>query len=469
MESLASFSRFSDVPPGAYILTGKDPVTTERLVMSLAGSALFGLAGSNSDTGSKTGETKAFLWGPDAAFYFCFDNIYDEVAVGLRSQYEEENSIPGRIRTLLNLVGLERFEAVASMISPMQLSGGEQQRLLTAILLSRRVSCVVGMNPLIYVDHRSRQTLLDLVARAILERGGKIVIASEDAGLPAGIFTKSLMIADERYTVLPITEANNVGNKRKRTVEVALISRSYDTTDSAPLFQIENATWRYASGKIGIRVAFLKLTAAKIYIVCGPNGGGKSSLMRLIIAKQKLSSTSTMVFKGQRVVNPFRDLVKKGHLSFSFQDPNIHMTGDTVEEYLRFAKVDKTIIARLQIADYLNDDLLSVPFWVRQAVVFSAAVCADSALTVLDEPLDGIAYEIFGAEAASILVEKANEGRTVLLVTHNPLLAMRLSSRFVWISNGAIQVVNKNDPNAQIISELDDWLGATPIVTAGNN
>lgn len=462
MASIASYSRSSDIPAGAYALSAPDPIVTERVIMELAGSELFGFAAHGSVVASKQSEARAFLWGPEASFYFCFDNIYDEIAVGLRLHCEDLASIPTRVRELLVLVGLERFKSLESTASPMQLSGGEQQRLLVAILVSRRPSFVVGVNPLIYVDHQSREALFELVAKAILGRNGKIVVATAEAELPISVFTKRLEFSQDKYTLFPLDDPCETICSSSELV-FPLKPRRAPISDR--LLQIENASWQYTNGKVGVSVPFLEFLSDNIYVVCGPNGGGKSSLARLLIAK-KLSTHAKVFFKGREITRPFRQLVMKGHISFSFQDPNVHVAGGTVGDYLQAANVDRGIADELHITKYLNEDLLSAAFWIRQAVIFAAAISAQSDIVILDEPLDGTAYEIFGAKAVDLLVEKAGRGASILLITHNPLLAAQVGNNFIWVSNGVAETVPED--RLEGTGAFYDWLGRARVQRSDN-
>lgn len=119
----------------------------------------------------------------------------------------------------------------------------------------------------------------------------------------------------------------------------------------------------------------------------------------------------------------------------------MYVAGGTVGDYLQAANVDRGIADELHITKYLNEDLLSAAFWIRQAVIFAAAISAQSDIVILDEPLDGTAYEIFGAKAVDLLVEKAGRGASILLITHNPLLAAQVGNNFIWVSNGVAETV----------------------------
>jgi len=149
--------------------------------------------------------------------------------------------------------------------------------------------------------------------------------------------------------------------------------------------------------------------------------------------------------------------VETGKLSFTFQDPNTHVIGGTVRESL-VPYVHDEVICRLALQQYLERDILEVPLWVRQATVLLNALLSSNDIIVLDEPIDGISYKVFGDAAVELINEKANSGALVFVVTHNPRLARRISTDFVWVSNNVLEYDHRQPASHEREMSLLNWL-----------
>jgi ABC-type branched-subunit amino acid transport system ATPase component len=115
-------------------------------------------------------------------------------------------------------------------------------------------------------------------------------------------------------------------------------------------------------------------------------------------------------------------------------------------------------IRHLNLEGYLEEDLLSSPLWVRQAVILGVAVSSSSKILFLDEPLDGLAFEIIGDPAIEMIKRGASENRLIFLVTHNPELAVNTADYFVWVEQGMATIVNEDRMESEVSKKIEVWL-----------
>lgn len=449
------------VPSGAYLLQVEDAALAERTIAGLVGGGLFGADSIPVREGIEEDDRPAFFWGPEAGRYFFLDNVYDELAAGLRWQGYPEEELGAHVERLLDTVGLGDVYPSAHSQSPWALSGGQQQRLLTALILSRRPPAVVGLEPLIYVDYRDRCLLYTEVVKMLRSTGGILLLASQEYGLPLNEFAGTVALEGNEFLVS--SSVSLPGPARPSTRATLPFPNTPDLSlarpaETSPLLAVKQAEWRYPDGSLGVFVPELVLMAGRIYVVCGPNGGGKSSLVRLLVSNRKVSRPAAIEFRGGTVRNPFRSLVMTRKMAFTFQDPNVHISGGTVGEYLSDAGPRDDKITALHLSDYVDEDMLSAPFWVRQGAVFLEALCSASEMLVLDESIDGLAYFIFGREASEMLVAKAREGRTIVLVTHNPEFAAQVATDYIWVSRQSTCAIDALLSPPGPGTELSEWL-----------
>jgi len=441
------------------LLQQEDPIKLDQVISGIIDT--FSPYQHDSPVGNLTGsDMGTFFWGPEAMSYFCFDNIYDEVAIGVRWNCVERNSVHEITVDILRKVGLKALVKDSGAISPWELSGGQQQRLLTAIILSRKPELVIAFDPLIYVDHHTRRSIYELVCESILNYEGKIIFTYGDSAVIQPMIEKELVPIGDCYIVrcyssqrneaqeLNSAEIESVQQKGQIATEVARVER---------FLEMNNLRLVYPNGRVGIEVESAEFVSGKVYVVCGPNGGGKSSFARLLCSQKRLGRASHMYYDGRPVKIPFRDLVKTGKLVFTFQDPNVHIVGGTVYDFL-LPRARAKLADKAHIMDYLEDDILSVPFWVRQASVFLNALESGAEILILDEPIDGLSYIIFGDEAIDLLTEKAESGAIVLIITHNPELARRISDNYLWISENQVKLMCCKESPADDKSAFVNWL-----------
>ena len=181
--------------------------------------------------------------------------------------------------------------------------------------------------------------------------------------------------------------------------------------------------------------------------------------MRLLSCDYQLRRQASAEYRTQAVYNPFRDLVLQGHLCFRFQDPNLHMTPSSVRELLDRAGIPSDLRATFQLLPYQHRSMLATPFWVRQAISFLTALFSQATILVLDEPLDGCAFQVFGEQAIALLADASRDGKAVVLITHNPKLARATANSYVWVESQRVEqrfpseAGNRND-------RLQEWLEA---------
>lgn len=441
------------LPPGIYRITDTEPASVEDVARSLAG-------GSLPDSEGSTPGHFAFFWAAEAAYYFCLDNVYDEVAIGPRYRGLKEPAVVACVHSLLDEVGLGYLIPTAHSVSPTELSGGQQQRLLVAVILSRETYRLLGIDPLVYVEEDARTHLFRLVAEMVRRHNGTLAVWSSDEDLPPDVFCAKLRFPSSGV-LLP--SASTVSNCFAPTppLSPAAVDSTFQhpvCNPYCPRLLLRNASWRYSNGTVGVTVPSAQFHQGQVYVICGPNGGGKSSLIRLLTARNRLPRDAEVRFDGASIINPYRQLVARRRISFTFQDPNVHISGGTVGAFITAAGTCRDIATDLGLLPYLAEDMLAAPLWVRQAAVFATAVANHSPLLALDEPIDGTARRVFGDAAVRILRREAADGATVLLVTHSSALARAIADAYLWVSQGTAAPVRLSRDTAHN-EPLHKWLG----------
>jgi len=198
----------------------------------------------------------------------------------------------------------------------------------------------------------------------------------------------------------------------------------------------------------------LDVPAGKVMAICGDNGAGKSTLIRIVSGAQapsggelslhgtKVAFASPHDALAQGIATIYQDLALAPRLSIW---ENIFMGAELVRRVGPFSVLDKRRMAADARA-YLQR--LSVPIedmdrpvermsgGQRQAVAIARALRWDARVVIMDEPTAALGVK----ETALVLnlVRKLREeGRTVILISHNMADVVALADRVAILKSGA--------------------------------
>ena len=422
----------TELPPARLsMLQGSSPATVALAVSSRLNNPSIRARGDD-----------AFYWGPEAANYFVFDNVWDELQFGA--------SLPGPdakhfIADALESVGLSYLQDSADIVSPTELSSGEQQRLLAALIASRPIAELVVAEPLIHVEAAWRRRIYDTAIASVLKRNGRVVVSAFDLDIPDRWRTNAYLIEIS-------------GDERPGSPEGASLDHLEPAEPSTAIqMSLNDIAYRHRNGSLGIDIQSLSIHKGSITVVAGPNGGGKTSLFRLLTSRHRISPRARMVFGSDEVTRPLKDIFSRAQAGLMFQDTAVHLRGGTVSQFLSTSPAGCQFLIDFGLGPYLEEDFLLIPEWVRRGVLLARALADGSEFFVLDEPLDGICLQLFGVQAAAALVDVAQKGSTGVVITHSPKLALAVGSYFVWIENGRVESFEERS-RIRESSALGQWL-----------
>ena len=208
----------------------------------------------------------------------------------------------------------------------------------------------------------------------------------------------------------------------------------------------------------------LDVNKGDVVAILGPSGSGKTTMLRCLNFLEK-SDGGTMLFDDQRV-----DLARVTHAEanalrrrtgFVFQSYNLFanktalqnvtegliiarkMPRRRAEEIARAALVKVGMDDR---ADYYPSQLSGGQ---QQRVAIARAMAADPEIIYFDEPTSALDPELTG-EVLSVMRQLAEEGMTMLVVTHEMGFARNVSSKTVFMENG---VVVEQAPSRQFFAD----------------
>jgi ABC-type sugar transport system ATPase subunit len=197
----------------------------------------------------------------------------------------------------------------------------------------------------------------------------------------------------------------------------------------------------------------LDVPQGKVMAICGDNGAGKSTLIRIISGAQE-PSAGAMSLNGQQVAfgSPHDALVQG--IATIYQDlalaprlsiwENIFMGAElvrrvgplSIQDKRRMAEDARGYLQRLSVPiDDMDRPVERMSGGQRQAVAIARALRWDARVVIMDEPTAALGVK----ETALVLnlVRKLREeGRTVILISHNMADVVALADRVAILKSG---------------------------------
>jgi ABC-type polar amino acid transport system ATPase subunit len=183
-------------------------------------------------------------------------------------------------------------------------------------------------------------------------------------------------------------------------------------------------------------------------VICGPSGSGKSTLIRCINGLETFDSGEIRV-DGVPIDGKARNIDKvRQEVGMVFQHFNLfpHLTvlqnrGKPRSEAEALAR---HYLERVRIAEHADKMPSQISGGQQQRVAIARALCMQPQIMLFDEPTSALDPEMI-KEVLDVMVELANEGMTMVCVTHEMGFARSVASEVVFMDRG--RIVEQNAPD----------------------
>ena len=201
----------------------------------------------------------------------------------------------------------------------------------------------------------------------------------------------------------------------------------------------------------------LNVAAGEKIVICGPSGSGKSTLIRCI-NRLEAHQEGEIEVEGITLDGSLKNLEDiRSNVGMVFQQFNLfpHMT---VLENCTLSpiwvqqkpkaeaeKLARELLARVRIPDQVDKYPGQLSGGQQQRVAIARALCMNPRIMLFDEPTSALDPEMI-KEVLDVMVELAEEGMTMLCVTHEMGFARQVADRVIFMDEG--EIVEKNAPEA---------------------
>lgn len=364
-----------------------------------------------------------------------------EVAFGPENHGMSESKIKQRVQQVCSQLDIEDLMD-RSIFS---LSGGEKQKIACGSAAAIDPDIYVLDEPSSNLDSCAVSDLRRLLE--ILKSCGKTVIISEHRlYYLADLIDKVIYMKDgkiegdytaQEFKAMPESQREVMG-LRPLYLDVLKDTEHGIKAEAFSRWVISDMTFSYKYRPGILQIGKSILPAGKVTAVIGDNGAGKSTFSRCLCGLEK-RCRGTVEYDGH--VYSAKERLNICYMVM--QDVNHQLFTENVEEEILLSMKNKN---KKQIERLLEDmDLTELsechPMGLsggqKQRVAIASAIASEKPLIIFDEPTSGL--DLFHMrKVANVVNEIADQGRTVLVVTHDPEFILRCCDHVIHLSAGRV-------------------------------
>ena len=201
----------------------------------------------------------------------------------------------------------------------------------------------------------------------------------------------------------------------------------------------------------------LDIHKGEVVAIIGPSGSGKSTLLRSLNLLEEPTS-GAIFFDGVDLADKSVDInLHRQKMGMVFQHFNL-FPHKTVLQNITLAPVTlkkktpaeaetqaRTLLERIGLSDKANEYPNMLSGGQKQRIAIVRALAMDPEVMLFDEPTSALDPEMVG-EVLEVMKELADEGMTMVVVTHEMGFAREVGSRVLFMDGG--HILEQNEPHA---------------------
>ncbi|MHB8765768.1 MAG: amino acid ABC transporter ATP-binding protein [Deferrisomatales bacterium] len=229
-----------------------------------------------------------------------------------------------------------------------------------------------------------------------------------------------------------------------------------EAAPAAPIVQIAGLHKWFGEFHV-LKDIHLSVARGERIVICGPSGSGKSTLIRCINRLEE-HQKGRIVVDGIEIGNDVKNIEKvRTEVGMVFQHFNLfpHLTvldnltlGPIWVRHTPKAEAQETamrVLEQVHIADQARKFPGQLSGGQQQRVAIARSLCMKPKVMLFDEPTSALDPEMV-KEVLDVMVELAEDGMTMMVVTHEMGFAKKVAHRVLFMDYG--EVLEANEPEA---------------------
>ncbi|GGD87292.1 amino acid ABC transporter ATP-binding protein [Microbacterium murale] len=222
----------------------------------------------------------------------------------------------------------------------------------------------------------------------------------------------------------------------------------------APAIDIQGLVKSFGDNEV-LKGIDLTVKAGEVVCVIGPSGSGKSTLLRSVNLLEEPTGGKVLI-EGIDITDPDIDIDRiRTRIGMVFQSfnlfPHLDVMGNLMIAQQRVKKrskaeaekVARAMLGRVGLSEKADAFPGHLSGGQQQRVAIARALCMNPDMMLFDEPTSALDPELVG-EVLQVMRTLADEGMTMLVVTHEMGFAREVGSRLIFMDGGVI--VEEGDP-----------------------
>ena len=187
----------------------------------------------------------------------------------------------------------------------------------------------------------------------------------------------------------------------------------------------------------------------EVVVLLGPSGSGKSTFLRCL-NQLEIATEGEIIVDGNNITDKHTDINKvRENIGMVFQHfelfPHLSIIENLTLAQVKVLKRDKAparekalkLLERVGLSAHANKFPAQLYGGQQQSVAIARALCMDPIAMLFDEPTSALDPEMIN-EVLDVMVELANEGMTMMVVTHEMGFARKVANRVIFMDEGKI-------------------------------
>lgn len=192
-----------------------------------------------------------------------------------------------------------------------------------------------------------------------------------------------------------------------------------------------------------------QIKKGEVVVVIGPSGSGKSTFLRCLNLLE-IPTAGEIILEGQKITDPQIDINKvRTKLGMVFQQFNLFPHKTVVENIMISPILVKktprdeaykkaiSLLGRVGLIEKENAYPSSLSGGQQQRIAIARALAMEPDVMLFDEPTSALDPEMVG-EVLAVMKQLANEGMTMVIVSHEMGFAREVGDRILFMDEGLI-------------------------------
>ena len=239
------------------------------------------------------------------------------------------------------------------------------------------------------------------------------------------------------------------------------------------IIEIKNIYKNYGALEVLKGINF-NIESGDVTTIIGPSGSGKSTLLRFLDLLE-IPDNGVILFKGDNIVelknvNKYRQKVGMVFQQFNLFN-NLNVLDNCILAQTKVLKRSKEEARKIALENlkkvgmegFAHASSSTISGGQKQRVAIARALCMNPEVLLFDEPTSALDPEMVG-EVLQVIKNLANEGLTMVIVTHEMAFAKEISDKVIFMYDGVVYEEGsaseifdnpKNDRTKQFLSRFN--------------